>query len=128
MVFCFNDTATTEIYTYRHTRSLRDALPIFLVRHGIAQRLVAHGDGVGHVVEGGGKLADLGGQIFGVDDASAEIACRIGGYAPTNAMQRRSEEHTSELQSLMPISYTVFSTQKKTYSAYTHSFTAPYPK
>src|SRR3546814_15184064 len=27
-VFFFNDTATTEIYTYVHTRSLHDALPI----------------------------------------------------------------------------------------------------
>src|SRR3546814_17782866 len=26
--FFFNDTATTEIYTYGHTRSLHDALPI----------------------------------------------------------------------------------------------------
>src|SRR3546814_19260314 len=28
MFFFFNDTATTEIYTYGHTLSLRDALPI----------------------------------------------------------------------------------------------------
>src|SRR3546814_17489749 len=28
--FFFNDTATTEIYTYLHTLSLHDALPIFL--------------------------------------------------------------------------------------------------
>src|SRR3546814_20798863 len=27
--FLFNDTATTEIYTYGHTRSLHDALPIY---------------------------------------------------------------------------------------------------
>src|SRR3546814_15578274 len=27
--FFFNDTATTEIYTYGHTLSLHDALPIF---------------------------------------------------------------------------------------------------
>src|SRR3546814_18529496 len=27
--FFFNDTATTEIYTYLHTLSLHDALPIF---------------------------------------------------------------------------------------------------
>src|SRR3546814_14797194 len=27
--FLFNDTATTEIYTYLHTLSLHDALPIF---------------------------------------------------------------------------------------------------
>src|SRR3546814_14940163 len=30
-VFVFNDTATTEIYTYCHTLSLHDALPIFQV-------------------------------------------------------------------------------------------------
>src|SRR3546814_7548017 len=29
--FCFNDTATTQIYTYLHTLSLHDALPIWLV-------------------------------------------------------------------------------------------------
>src|SRR3546814_15228923 len=28
-LFCFNDTATTEIYTDGHTLSLHDALPIF---------------------------------------------------------------------------------------------------
>src|SRR3546814_14281991 len=27
--YFFNDTATTEIYTYRHTLSLHDALPIY---------------------------------------------------------------------------------------------------
>src|SRR3546814_15680720 len=27
--FCFNDTATTQIYTYLHTLSLHDALPIY---------------------------------------------------------------------------------------------------
>src|SRR3546814_18974004 len=30
-LFCLNDTATTEIYTYWHTLSLHDALPISLV-------------------------------------------------------------------------------------------------
>src|SRR3546814_13165587 len=29
--FFFNDTATTEIYTYLHTLSLHDALPICLI-------------------------------------------------------------------------------------------------
>src|SRR3546814_18669359 len=28
LLFFFNDTATTEIYTYVHTRALHDALPI----------------------------------------------------------------------------------------------------
>src|SRR3546814_12217772 len=30
--FFFNDTATTEIYTYCHTRSLHDALPIYDIK------------------------------------------------------------------------------------------------
>src|SRR3546814_13284582 len=30
LCFCFNDTATTEIYPYSHTLSLHDALPISL--------------------------------------------------------------------------------------------------
>src|SRR3546814_15672951 len=33
--FFFNDTATTEIYTYRHTLSLHDALPI--LSHSISR-------------------------------------------------------------------------------------------
>src|SRR3546814_13020632 len=31
LFFFFNDTATTEIYTYLHTLSLHDALPIFVL-------------------------------------------------------------------------------------------------
>src|SRR3546814_9897826 len=38
----------------------------------------------------------------------------IGMWAAANPMGVRSEEHTSELQSLMPISYAVFCLQKKT--------------
>src|SRR3546814_20248316 len=33
LFFLFNDTATTEIYTYLHTLSLHDALPIFHLFH-----------------------------------------------------------------------------------------------
>src|SRR3546814_7416621 len=36
-------------------------------------------------------------------------------------MEHRSEEHTSELQSLMRISYAVFCLKKKTYNKHTHS-------
>src|SRR3546814_11360087 len=32
LFFFFNDTATTEIYTYGHTLSLHDALPIYFVQ------------------------------------------------------------------------------------------------
>src|SRR3546814_13042199 len=45
IVFFFNDTATPEIYTYLHTLSLHDALPIFvrkiegfLARSGMSER------------------------------------------------------------------------------------------
>src|SRR3546814_7953767 len=45
-------------------------------------------------------------------------ACRAGELAPVDAAFRigrgRSEEHTSELQSLMRISYAVFCSKKKT--------------
>src|SRR3546814_16607436 len=39
LVCCVNDTATTEIYTYLHTLSLHDALPIFFQ---IGQRRLDH--------------------------------------------------------------------------------------
>src|SRR3546814_8085913 len=35
VVLFFNDTATTEIYTYSHTLSLHDALPISLCRFAV---------------------------------------------------------------------------------------------
>src|SRR3546814_7282621 len=38
----------------------------------------------------------------------------VGVYAGTSADEYRSEEHTSELQSLMRISYAVFCLKKKT--------------
>src|SRR3546814_17174768 len=37
----FNDTTTTEIYTYRHTLSLHDALPIYRIVHEAARGLAA---------------------------------------------------------------------------------------
>src|SRR3546814_19654588 len=37
--FVFKDTATTEIYTYGHTLSLHDALPIYLDLPGTRLRL-----------------------------------------------------------------------------------------
>src|SRR5213075_3573135 len=72
--FFFNDTATTEIYTTRHTLSLHDALPIS--RRQVRDRGVCD------------QRADFGGT-------------------------GRSEEHTSELQSRLVISYAVFCLKKK---------------
>src|SRR5213075_3535243 len=76
--FFFNDPATTEIYTTRHTLSLHDALPIFTV--GVV-REYRRGENV-----------------------IRTRRCR---------RDRRSEEHTSELQSRLVISYAVFCLKKK---------------
>src|SRR3546814_11911630 len=47
-VFFFNDTATTKIYTYLHTLSLHDALPIS--RHAVDQVLVAFEARIGGLI------------------------------------------------------------------------------
>src|SRR5213075_3480301 len=76
--FFFNDTATTEIYTTRHTLSLHDALPILLRRRLLRREL------------------------------QDELVLR----AELAALVQRSEEHTSELQSRLVISYAVFCLKK----------------
>src|SRR3546814_538476 len=60
-VFFFNETATTEIYTYWHTLSLHDALPIF----GIVQQLVRrtfknHPSRLHHIAPATGLQGQLG--------------------------------------------------------------------
>src|SRR3546814_17308432 len=83
ILFFFNDTATTEIYTYCHTLSLHDALPIFQ-------------------------------QVCGFLDIHHQILSRRSvGACEADRRYCRSEEHTSELQSLMRISYAVFCLKKK---------------
>src|SRR3546814_856351 len=40
-VFCFKNTATTEIYTYLHTLSLHDALPIYALQsHNLMKHFI----------------------------------------------------------------------------------------
>src|SRR3546814_5068291 len=60
----------------------------------------------GHKVCGDALPADA------VDAARTEISARTG--HTVRSLERRSEEHTSELQSLMRISYAVFCLKKKT--------------
>src|SRR3546814_2680169 len=63
-----------------------------------------------------GRFSDGGG-----DDAGLELP-QIGAEADLAGSElRRSEEHTSELQSLMRISYAVFCLKKKTYTKHTHT-------
>src|SRR3546814_2920161 len=54
-----------------------------------------------------------GGIVAVLQAAAGEVGFDIGCVAGTGEPQRRSEEHTSELQSLMRISYAVFCLKKK---------------
>src|SRR3546814_10384568 len=97
MIVVFNDTATTEIYTYCHTLSLHDALPIVLIA-------VEIDDQARHPRDDPRRTKPLG----------ERADQRIDTYVDRDmAIKCRSEEHTSELQSLMRISYAVFCLKKK---------------
>src|SRR3546814_6634528 len=130
MCFFFNVPPTTEIYPYCHTLSLHYALPIYRVHVGAR--------GFGGKIDIGGAEArqDARDQRLGrgierprMDDDVVHVDVRkeqrrdrrhAGGEDERvlclfpDAQPRledflvRSEEHTSELQTLMRISYAVF--------------------
>src|SRR3546814_14014815 len=100
--FVFNDTSTTESYTYGHTLSLHDALPISIrctrARAGCWASGCAQGIGCAYLC----RICSFN-----------LVAGRSGGRGIWRVLDIRSEEHTSELQSLMRISYAVFCLKKK---------------
>src|SRR3546814_5465890 len=121
-LFFFKDTEPTELYTYLHTLALHYALPISDRfsglpaghrrddRHHTAHRL-AHPlclAGARHR-QARPPEADSRRPARPRRHRRGPDRRRIG-YLP------RSEEHTSELQSLMRISYAVFCLKNKTYS------------
>src|SRR3546814_10939253 len=67
LVFFFNDTATTDIYTYGHTLSLPDALPIYPGAEHLTLAVM------GCVVNGPGESrhADIGISLPGTGEAPA---------------------------------------------------------
>src|SRR3546814_7874940 len=96
-------TATTEIYTYGHTLSLHDARPILFVRgriHGCLCNCKRRARCTGLGDSPRRPLGETGKACIERRPVSQETC-------------RRSEEHTSELQSLMRISYAVFCLKKK---------------
>src|SRR3546814_6987131 len=110
-VLVFNDTATTEIYTYGHTLALRDALPISCITCSArslgwptSSRMRAPSSSPSKR----GRVPAMG----RVSTTSPRTETRRSGDALTTAQpspaNRRSEEHTSELQSLIRIPYAVF--------------------
>src|SRR3546814_8317686 len=114
--FFFNYTATTGIYTYGHTRSLHDALPICCRSDGGLEYL----------------LKALARQALGYPlDPPLTEQRMLGEQLRTRVLEQlfqalcapeRSEEHTSKLQSLMRNSYAVFclKTKKHTISKAEH--------
>src|SRR3546814_7492915 len=63
------------------------------------------GDAIPYLTAFAHRVASIDSQAYGV---SARNAARRCGQPKTDRMVARSEEHTSELQSLMRISYAVF--------------------
>src|SRR3546814_17431768 len=107
------DTATTEIYTYSHTRPLLDALPISPARQDYNYWLATSGSGF---------QFPLGGRVWqGTQNVTGTITSMSAGATFSLSSNffgssSRSEEHTSELQSLMRISYAVFCLKKTNYN------------
>src|SRR3546814_2923533 len=94
------------------------ALPFF---GGDAQAVICRGQAPGYAVEYPYRPAP--GRRSGEDETyQRHPACRIRDLCPADQLSdsaarhraARSEEHTSELQSLMRISYAVFCLKKKT--------------
>src|SRR3546814_2084480 len=99
--FLFNNTATTEIYTYGHTLSLHDALPIWRERPNRFGAPVP-------IMTSRETLSGCATATFRATNEPIEWPISVAFSMPS-----RSEEHTSELQSLMRISYAVFCLKKK---------------
>src|SRR3546814_16779137 len=114
-MFCFvlKGTASTEFYTDLHPLSRSDALPICVFppqgqrRQGALRTVPAkcRASASGPQRRAGGESTRQGLTVRGPRRLSADSRHRGTGG--------RSEEHTSELQSLMRISYAVFCLKKK---------------
>src|SRR3546814_7518246 len=106
-MFLFNATATTDIYPDWHTLPLHDALPIWKERLSpralVIRRPLSEACCTTRLPRTATPL--IGGA--GTSSLST-VAAR--------ARAGRSEEHTSELQSLMRISYAVFCLKKKNHT------------
>src|SRR3546814_12759748 len=114
--FFFNDTATTEIYTYGPTLSRHDALPIDVRFQRASGILFANC--LGSLPDTHLEYHGIGCGLSGFRSRQAlhcSTGCGIRQKRTFREVIRRSEEHTSELQSLMRISYAAFCLKQKIY-------------
>src|SRR3546814_8653522 len=103
------------IYTYWHTLALHDALPFFQ-RVFRAAILLDNCAILRHVDKAASQIARIRRLERRVGKALAGAVRRVEILEDGEAFLKvrdRSEEHTSELQSLMRISYAVFCLKKK---------------
>src|SRR3546814_1504706 len=99
---CSSDLCQLQIFVLRDGGVVLEGLRVaFLHQKGLA-------DAVGRLREGHFLAARRGDEHAGGDDVEA------AGLQPRDEGAERSEAHTSELQSLMRISYAVFCLKKKT--------------
>src|SRR3546814_2022803 len=133
--FFFNETATTAIFTSVHTLSLHYARPICSGRNYTVEtvaRLLAEAMGRPDLqpqMLGKARSSDIRHCIPDItrarerlgyeprhflEDSLHELVERGPGQRARDRVVHRSEEHTSELQSLMRISYAVFCLPIKT--------------
>src|SRR3546814_6045011 len=123
VVFFFKDTATPEVYTYLHTLSLHDALPISRwPEPGIRSRRRS----AATTPRCGSAEASTAWTYRCSAPACSGARSITDSRVATISTVLRSEEHTSELQSLMRISYAVFCLKKKKKKTYHQDITRKY--
>src|SRR3546814_8015631 len=95
--FFFNDSATTEIYTYSHTRSLHDALPICASGQSFAIYRVppASADGKGELRYAYFSYFEPWDWIFAVSDNARDVSNQFD--------RRRDEMETAVREALVSL-------------------------
>src|SRR3546814_6801023 len=115
---CVSELERVEVLAQRRQADIRGVLELGdrpLGHVGTTGQLgLAHGLGVAQLVEPDllEGLGTLGRQTFSRARAPLDVGAELGELVSRHQISR-SEEHTSELQSLMRISYAVFCLKKK---------------
>src|SRR3546814_6022604 len=77
------------------------------------QLAIGHDKHFGHIRQRGSAQESFLQQALIIGQTNERLGMRLARYRPQARPRARSEEHTSELQSLMRISYAVFCLKKK---------------